>query len=154
MTLLIIIKLHSAFNNPGTAQGAWIKKLEKSRIVPKKRRSLKNSDSFEKSIGGYVLRKPNIRRKIRILNSLIVPKNVKGGPLKFFNIHSVTKISKNWKGRHLGDIRKFSKKAFEAEKRGSLIVSTKVEMGALLTWNGFVFLVRVFTCVQNQVLSS
>ena len=28
---------------------------------------------------------------MRIFNSLIVPKNVKGGPLGFFSIHSVAK---------------------------------------------------------------
>ena len=34
------------------------------------------------------------KRKMRILNSLIVPKNVRGGHLGFFNIHSVAKHQK------------------------------------------------------------
>ena len=31
---------------------------------------------------------------MKVLNSLIVPKNVNGGPLGFFNIHSVSKYQK------------------------------------------------------------
>ena len=34
-----------------------------------------------KITGGYKLRKPNIRRKMTILNSLTISKNVEGGPL-------------------------------------------------------------------------
>ena len=33
------------------------------------------------NIGRYILRKPNFRQKITILNSLIVPKNLKEGTL-------------------------------------------------------------------------
>ena len=36
----------------------------------------------------------------------------------------------------------------------SLIVSKKVERGTLLLWNGFLFHVRSFGCVQNEVLST
>ena len=46
----------------------------KSRKIPKKRR---NRIVLNKIIGGYVLRKPDIRQKMLILNSLIVPQNVK-----------------------------------------------------------------------------
>ena len=41
------------------------------------------------------LKKIEKKRKMRILNSLIVPKNVKGGALDFFNIHTVAKYQKN-----------------------------------------------------------
>ena len=48
-----------------------------------------------KKIAWYLLRKLNIRQKIRILNSRIVPKNLKRDPLGFFNSHSVAKYQKN-----------------------------------------------------------
>ena len=70
--------------NPEEKNRREASKNKKNRIEPKKRQSSKISDSIEKDIGGYVLRKPNIRRKMRILNSLIVPKNVKGGQLGIF----------------------------------------------------------------------
>ena len=37
---------------------------------------------------------PEKKRKMRIFNSLIVPKKVKEGPLGFFKIHSVAKHQK------------------------------------------------------------
>ena len=40
------------------------------------------------------------------------------------------------------------------KKRGSLIVSKKVEKGTLLLWNGFLSHVRGFGCVENEVLST
>ena len=55
------------------------------------------------------------KRKMRILNSLIVPKNVKGGPLGFFNIHPVAKYQKT-EGGPFGDIKKIRKKSHKAEK--------------------------------------
>ena len=46
---------------------------------------LQNLDRIEKKLfGRYILKKPNIRQKKRILNSLIVPKNVKGEPFEIF----------------------------------------------------------------------
>ena len=36
---------------------------------------------MEKNVGRYILRKPNFRQKIIILNSLILPKNQKEGTL-------------------------------------------------------------------------
>ena len=42
---------------------------------------------------------------MKILNSVAVPKNVKGGPLGFFNIYSVAKL----KGGSFGTIQKMSK---------------------------------------------
>ena len=59
---------------------------------------------------------------MRISNNLIVPKNLRGDPLRFFTIHSVAKYQ-------------------------------QIE-GAFLPWNGFVFHVRGFGCVQNEVLST
>ena len=57
-------------------------------------------------------------------------------------------------GGAFGDIGKFSKKKSQSRKKGrSLIVSTKVERGTLLLWNGFLFHVRGFGRVQNEVLS-
>ena len=46
---------------------------------------------LKKFSGGCILRKPNFRRKLRILNSRIVPKYAKRSPLGSFNIHSVAK---------------------------------------------------------------
>ena len=64
-----------------------------------------------------MLREPNIRRNMRILNTLKVPKNVKGNfeqsqgtekckkwdPLRFFNIHLFQNIKQKLKGRHFGE---------------------------------------------------
>ena len=45
-------------------------------------------------MGGYVLRKPNVRREMTILNSLIVPKNLKGGTLWDFQTSIMFQIIK------------------------------------------------------------
>ena len=43
----------------------------------------------------------------------------------------------------------------QCRKKGeSLIVSTKVEKGTLLLWNGFLSHVRGLGCVENEVLST
>ena len=48
-----------------------------------------------------------------------------------------------------------SKKSHRDEKTGSLIGrKSRKGDGTLLLWNGFVFHVRGFVCVQNQVLST
>ena len=52
---------------------------------------------------------------MRIFNSLIVPKNVKGGPLGFSNIHSGAKHQKI-EGGPFADFKKFRKKSHKAEK--------------------------------------
>ena len=89
---------------------------------------------------------------MRIFNSLIVPKNVKGGPLGFFNIHSVAKQQKNRRGTLL-KLRKNSKKSLKTEKRdGESLIAPK-------NWKGgpfwvLHFKVEAFGCVQNQVLST
>ena len=74
---------------------------------------------------------------MRIFNSLIVPKNVKGGPLGFFNIHSVAKQQKNRRGALL-KLRKNSKKKSQNRKkgRGKSHSAEKLEGGTLL---GFAF---------------
>ena len=84
---------------------------------------------------------------MRILNSLIVPKNVKGGPLGFFNINPVAKSQKKLKGEPFGDIKIF-------EKKGAAKVSKcrKIGKGGPL-WVLF-FKLEAFRCVQNQVLST
>ena len=43
--------------------------------------------------------------------SRIVPKNVKGDPSGFINIHSVAKYQKNSKGGPLGTLKNFRKKS-------------------------------------------
>ena len=52
-------------------------------------------------------------RKMRILNSLIVPKNVKGGTFEFFELPLCCKLF-----QFFGDIEKISKKSYNAEKTG------------------------------------
>ena len=49
---------------------------------------------------------------MRIFNSLIVPKNVKGGPLGFLNIHSGAKHQKD----PLKSLKYFGKKSHKVEK--------------------------------------
>ena len=55
---------------------------------------------------------------MRIFNSLIVPKNVKGGPLGFFN--SGAKHLKIERGP-FEDFKKFQKKSHKAEKGGGKV---------------------------------
>ena len=45
-------------------------------------------------------------------------------------------------------------KSHSFEKGESLIVSKKVERGALLLWNGFLSHVRGFGCDENKTLST
>ena len=52
---------------------------------------------------------------MRIFNSLIVPKNVKGSPLGFFNTHSGAKHLKI-EGGPFEDFKKIRKKSHKAEK--------------------------------------
>ena len=52
---------------------------------------------------------------MRIFNSLIVPKNVKGGPLGFFNIHSGAKHQKI-EGGPFEDFKKVRKKVSQSRK--------------------------------------
>ena len=54
---------------------------------------------------------------MRIFNSLIVPKNIKGGPLGFFNIHSVAKHQKI-EGGPFEDFKKFRKNSLTKPKKG------------------------------------
>ena len=70
---------------------------------------------------------------MRILNSLIVPKNVKGGPLGLFNIHSVTEYEKKLKGDPLVTLI-FLKKSHIAKNGGGkcLITPKKLERGTLV----------------------
>ena len=64
---------------------------------------------------------------MRIFNSLIVPKNLKGTLLGFFNICSVAKYQNKLKGGPFEDIIKFSKKkSHKAEKKGESHSAEKV----------------------------
>ena len=127
-------------------EGSFNKNEIESRIVPKNSALLLSSNY-------YVSIKLNIRRKMRILNSLIVPKIVceRGDPLGFFNIHSVAKYQKN-EGGPFEDIKNFSKT--KVGIMNSLIVSKKWKEGTVLLWKSFAFHVRGCGCVQNQVLSN
>ena len=51
-----------------------------------------------------------------------MPKTVKEGPLRFFNIHSVAKFQKKLKGGPFGDIEDVSKKVSQSRKMGESIV--------------------------------
>ena len=86
---------------------------------------------------------------MRIFNSLIVPKNVKGDPLGFFNIHSGAKHQK--KGGPFEDFEKF--RVSQSQKRGgeSLIAPKNWKGGPFWVLH---FKVEAFGCVQNQVLST
>ena len=91
---------------------------------------------------------------MRIFNSLIVPKNVRGGPLGFFNIHSVAKHQKSRREDPLKTFKKFEKKSHKAEKGAEKVSVPKNWKGGTLL--GFVFLdfkLEAFGCVHNQALS-
>ena len=84
---------------------------------------------MKKIIGGYLLRKPNIRLKIEFWT--IVPKNVKGDILRYFTILSVAKKAK-WKSKS----------------------AKKFERGTLFLWNVFYFTLEASNAfkIKNEVL--
>ena len=57
-------------------------------------------------------------------NSLIVPENVKGGPLGFFNIHSVAKHQKI-EGGPFEDFKKIRKKSQSRKRGGESVIPPK-----------------------------
>ena len=62
---------------------------------------------------------------MRIFNSLIVPKNVKGGPLGFFNIHAGANHQKK-EGGPLKTLKKFEKKVSQSRKKdGESLIAPK-----------------------------
>ena len=66
-----------------------------------------------------------------------MPKNVKGGPLDFFNIHSGAKHQKNRRGDTMKTFKKFEKILTNPKKgRGKSHIAGKLEGGTLL---GFAF---------------
>ena len=72
----------------------------------------------------------------------------------FLNIHSVAKNQKN-EGAPIETLETFRKKVLQSRKTGGeSLIAAQLEMVTLLLCNGFVFQVRGFGCVQNQVLSS
>ena len=74
---------------------------------------------------------------MRIINSLIVPKIVKGGLLGFFNIHSVAKHQKQYERGAFEDFKKFRKKVSQSQKRaGKCHRANKWKTGPIL---GFAF---------------
>ena len=70
-------------------------------------------------------------RKMRLFNSLIVLKNVKRGPLGFFNIHPGAKHQKK-RGPFEDFRKKFEKKSHKAEKGRGKSHSAKNGRGTLL----------------------
>ena len=69
---------------------------------------------------------------MRIFNSPIVPKNVKGDPLGFFNIHSVAKHQKI-EGDPLKTLKNFEKSLTKPKKgAGKSHSAEKLEGGTLL----------------------
>ena len=87
-----------------------------------------------------------------------MPKNVRGGTLcNFLNIYFLAKCQKI-DGGLFGAIKKLGKndkfEVSQCRKKGSLIVSKKVERGSHLLWTGFLSRVRGFGCVENEVLST
>ena len=103
------------------------------------------------------MRKPNIRQKMRVLNSLIVPKIQKGDALRFLTSILLQNIApKKIEEWTLWEtLKNFRKKISQSRKgRGSFRVPKKSRRGTLLLWNRFGFHVRGFGCAQNQVRST
>ena len=74
---------------------------------------------YEKKLRGTIKRYLKISEKkfeMRFSNSVTVPKNVIGGPLGFFGIHSVAKYRNKRKGDPLVESKKVQKKSQSAEK--------------------------------------
>ena len=63
------------------------------------------------------LEKNEIFEKNSFQKSRRVPKNVKGDPSGFINIHSVAKYQKPRRGDPLGTLKNFQKKSHKAEKK-------------------------------------
>ena len=85
---------------------------------------------------GYIM-----LRQIRAFfsTSLIVLKNLKGGPFGSFNISSVAKYQ-TIEGTFEG-IKKISENLTKPKKKGTSQSAEKIKKGTLLIWNGFVFYV-------------
>ena len=73
---------------------------------------------FKKIEGGPFGDFEKFSKKMRIFNSLIVPKNLKEETLWNFQRSFCCKISKKMKGGPFGDIKKFSKISIKKPKRG------------------------------------
>ena len=97
-------------------------KVEKSRIVAKKRRSFKkNRIVLKKNLLVNMYWENLISdEKKRIVNSFIVPKNLKEDPLGFFNHPFCCRLSKKWRGDPLETFKKFRKKYHKAGKKGEV----------------------------------
>ena len=78
---------------------------------------VQTSESIEKNIGGYVLRKPNVRWKTTFLNSLMVPKNLKGGTFWDFQTSIMFQNIKKMKGDPLVQSKNFRKKVSKYRKK-------------------------------------
>ena len=80
-------------------------KLEKSSIEKTPVSKKQNSD-----IACWASENLILRQKLFDLKNLTMPKTVKGGPLRFFNNHSVAKFQKKIEGEPIGVSENFSKK--------------------------------------------
>ena len=88
----------------------------------------KISDSIGKTIGGYVLRKANIRCELKMFSSLIVPKIEKEGRSGILQ-HPFCSKYREFVGRVLGDIdvpyrtiKISEKKVSQSQKKGKISV--------------------------------
>ena len=104
---------------------------------------------------GSAWEKNQYQTKKRVLNSLKVPKNLQREPFGIFKHPFYCRISKNIQRGPFAVIENFREKNLTKPKmEGGISEYQKDGKGALLPWNGFVFYVRGFGCVQSQVLSN
>ena len=71
-----------------------------------------------------------------ILNSLIVPKNLKGGPFGIFKHLLCSKIFKKLKGGPFGTIKKFSKKKSHSAEKIQVKNTQIAKVGILSCFQG------------------
>ena len=110
--------------------------IEKTPVFKKKQ----NSD-----IAGWASENLIPRQKLFILKFLTMPKTVKGGPLRFFNNHSVAKFQKKIEVEPIGVFEKFSKKNKKTRIFNSLIEPKNLKEGTLWDFLTFVLLQNIKT---------
>ena len=87
---------------------------------------------MEKIIGNYILRKPNFRQKMTILNSLIVPKNLRDGTPWDCLLSIVLQNFLKIEGGLFRDIKKVSRKKNEKEEFSASLIVPKNLKGETL----------------------
>ena len=89
---------------------------------------------------------------MRILNSLIVPENVKGGIFWDFQHRFCNKILKQLKVGPFRDMEIFSKKVSQKQKMSHSV--EKSGKGGLFCFGMILFHIKGFGCVQKKILST